>query len=83
MVALDKTPNIIYNIFNFEEPNVVFLYGVLMLIFMIIFSKIDINYGMLIGLLFFSIVVYYFYTFNRFLTCRLRLSSQHHGSQAT
>ena len=28
-------------------------------------------------------VVYYFYTFNRFLTCRLRLSSQHHGSQAT
>jgi hypothetical protein len=62
MVALDKTPNIIYNIVNFEEPNVVFMYGVLMLFFIIIFSKLDINYGMLIGLLFYSIVVYYFYT---------------------
>ena len=62
MVALEKTPNIIYNIVNFEEPNVVFMYGVLMLFFILIFSKLDINYGMLIGLLFYSIVVYYFYT---------------------
>ncbi len=62
MVALEKTPNIIYNILNFEEPNVVFLYGVLMIIFMLVFSKIDINYGLLIGLLFFSVVLYYFYT---------------------
>ncbi len=44
MVALDKTPNIIYNIVNFEEPNVVFMYGVLMLFFIIIFSKLDIIY---------------------------------------
>lgn len=62
MIALEKTPNILYNIINYEEPNIVFLYGVLMIIFLIIFSKLDINYGMLIGLIFFSILIYYFYT---------------------
>ena len=35
MVALNKTPNILYNIVNFEEPTVVFKYGVLMLFFII------------------------------------------------
>ena len=62
MVALDKTPNVIYNILNFEEQNVIFLYGVLMIIFIVIFSRISINYSIIIGLLFYSIIVYYFYT---------------------
>lgn len=62
MVAIEKTPNVIYNILNFEEPNIVFQYGVLLIIFMIVFSSISINYGIIIGLLFYSIIVYYFYT---------------------
>lgn len=62
MSALNKTPNILYNIINFEEPNVVFLYGVLMIIFIILFSILSINYSIIIGLLFYSILIYYFYT---------------------
>lgn len=62
MVAIDKTPSVIYNILNFEEPNIVFQYGILLVIFIIIFSRININYSIIIGLLFYCIIVYYFYT---------------------
>jgi hypothetical protein len=62
MVALDKSPNVIYNILNFEEPNVIFIYGVVLILFILIFSRLSINYGIIVGLLFYCILIYYFYT---------------------
>jgi hypothetical protein len=62
MIALEKSPNVIYNILNFEEPKVIFIYGIVLIFFILIFSKISINFGIIIGLLFYSILIYYFYT---------------------
>lgn len=62
MVALDKSPNVIYNILNFEEPNVIFIYGIVLILFILIFSRLSINYGIIVGLLFYCILIYYFYT---------------------
>ena len=57
-----QSDNILYNIINYQEPETLFFYGVLLVVFIFIFTLIEINYGLLIGLIFYSIVVYYFYT---------------------
>jgi hypothetical protein len=62
MEALDKSPNIIYNIFNYEEPKFIFFYGVLLIIFIFISSRINFSTSILIGLVFYCIIVYYIYT---------------------
>ncbi len=62
MESLDKSPNIIYNIFNYEEPEYIFYYGVLLVIFIFASSKINFATNVLIGLVFYSLVIYYFYT---------------------
>lgn len=58
----NETDNVIYNIINYQEPQTLFLYGVLLVIFIFISAKIDFNYSILIGLMFYSILIYYLYT---------------------
>ncbi len=62
MEALDKSPNILYNIINFEEPEYLFYYGVLLVFFIFISSKITFSTSVLIGLVFYCILIYYYYT---------------------
>ena len=62
---LDKfkeTDNVIYNVVNYQDPQTIFSYGILLVIFIYASSKIDFNYSILIGLIFYSIVIYYLYT---------------------
>ena len=63
-----KTNNIIYNILNYDEPSIIFNYGIFLIIIIFIFSKINFNINILIGLLFFSIISYYFYTYKEINT---------------
>jgi len=59
---INSTPNILYNIINYEEPRIIFNYFILIIIFIFIFSNINFNISIFIGLIFCSIVIYYFYT---------------------
>jgi hypothetical protein len=57
-----ETDNTIYNIINSQEPQIIFFYGVLLVIFIFFSSKINFNYSVLIGLIFYSILIFYIYT---------------------
>jgi hypothetical protein len=62
---LDKfkeTDNVIYNIINYQEPQTIFAYGVILAIVIFFSAKINFNYSILIGLIFYSIFIYYLYT---------------------
>lgn len=59
----NKTDNIIYNIISNDSPQIIFNYFIGIVIFIFIFNKINFNINILIGLLFFSILVYYIYTY--------------------
>ena len=61
-----KTDNIIYNIINTDDPKYIFLYGIVLVIFLFTFSKINFNINLLIGLLFASILIYYIYTYREY-----------------
>ena len=52
----------LYNIINFEEPKQIFIYFIILVIFIFIFSNIDFNLSIFIGLIFFTILLYYLYT---------------------
>ena len=56
------TDNIMYNIINYQDPQTIFSYGVLLVIFIYVSAKINFSYSILIGLLFYSILIYYLYT---------------------
>jgi Ca2+/Na+ antiporter len=60
---INSTPNILYNIINYEESNIIFNYFILIIIFLFIFSNIDFKVSTFIGLIFCSIIIYYFYTY--------------------
>lgn len=57
-----ETDNIIYNILNYQEPQTIFFYGFLLVIVIYISLKIEFNYSILIGLIFYSIFIFYLYT---------------------
>ena len=57
-----ETDNIIYNIINYQDPKTIFLYGIILIMFIFICGKINFNYSILIGLIFYSILIYYLYT---------------------
>jgi hypothetical protein len=58
----NKSDFFLYNILNFENKNVVFLYGLLLVIFIFIFTHINVTFSLFIGLIFYTIIIYYFYT---------------------
>ena len=57
-----KTSNILYNIINYEEPNIIFNYAILLVFFIFIFNKISVTFSLYVGLIFFTIIIYYSYT---------------------
>jgi len=57
-----ETDNIIYNIINSQEPKQIFMYGLIIVIITFISTKIIFNTNILIGLVFCSLIIYYFYT---------------------
>lgn len=62
---LDKyteTENIAYNILNYQDSQTIFWYGIILIAFIFFSTKINFNYAILIGLIFYSIFVYYLYT---------------------
>jgi hypothetical protein len=59
---ISKTDNILYNIINFEEPQQIFFYFILLILFLFIFTNIDFSITLFIGIIFYSILIYYFYT---------------------
>jgi hypothetical protein len=62
----DETNNLLYNIINFNEPKNIFLYGIIIIIGIWIFSNITCNYNILIGLIFCSLIIYYQYTYFKY-----------------
>lgn len=61
-----ETNNLLYNIINFNEPQNIFLYGIIIVVGIFIFSNITLNYNILIGLIFCSIIIYYQYTYFKY-----------------
>lgn len=62
MFENENNCNIIYSILNNEDSTVIFNYGLLLIVFIFIFSKINFSINLFIGLIFYSILIYYFYT---------------------
>jgi Ca2+/Na+ antiporter len=60
---INSTSNILYNIINYEESYIIFNYFILIIFFLFIFSNIDFKVSTFIGLIFCSIIIYYFYTY--------------------
>ena len=60
---INSTSNILYNIINYEESYVIFNYFILIIFFLFVFSNIDFKISTFIGLIFCSIIIYYFYTY--------------------
>jgi len=52
----------LYNIINFEEPKQIFIYFIILVIFLFIFSKINFSISLFIGLIFFAILLFYLHT---------------------
>ncbi len=62
-MGLQKSDFFLYNILNFEEPQVVFMYGMGLVIFLFIATKINFSLSLLISLMIYTVIVYYFYTY--------------------
>lgn len=59
---MSSTANILYNILNYEEPNIICNYFIILVIFIFIFSNINFSITLFIGLIFFSIFIYFLHT---------------------
>jgi hypothetical protein len=57
-----ETENIAYNILNYQNPQTIFWYGIILIVFIFFSTKINFNYSLLIGLIFYAIFIYYLYT---------------------
>lgn len=55
----NKNTFFLYDIANYEYPQVIFWYGVMLVVFLYIFSCIDFSISLFIGIIFFSILLYY------------------------
>ena len=62
------TDNILYNILNFNTPQSLFLYGVIILTGVFISINVSINYNILIGLIFCVLIILYHYTYLKYNT---------------
>jgi hypothetical protein len=63
MTETDKESNFfLYNIINFEEPKQIFIYFIILVIFLFIFSNINFSVSLFIGLIFFAILLLYLNT---------------------
>lgn len=53
----------LYNIIKFEEPNVIFIYAVLLFVFIYLSIKINFTISLLIALMIYTVIIYYFYVY--------------------
>lgn len=60
------TENLLYNIINSNEPKNIFMYSVIIIIGIYISINITFNYNIFIGLIFCSLIIYYFYTWDKY-----------------
>jgi hypothetical protein len=63
---ISETNNLLYNIINFNEPENIFLYGIIIVIGVFISNNLSYNYNILIGLIFCSLIIYYQYTYFKY-----------------
>ena len=62
---LNVENNSLYNIINIENKKVVFNYLILLVVIIVCFKHIEINLSIIVGLIFFAILIYYFNTYRR------------------
>jgi hypothetical protein len=60
-----ETENVLYNIINSQDPQQIFLYGIIIVIITFISTKIIYNSNILIGLIFCSLIIYYLYVYRK------------------
>ncbi len=53
----------LYNIIKFEEPNVIFIYAMLLFLFIYLSIKINFTVSLLIALIIYTVIIYYFYIY--------------------
>jgi len=61
-----ETDNLLYNVINSEDPQQIFMYGIIIVIITFISTKIIYNSNVLIGLVFCSLIIYYLYTYRKY-----------------
>ena len=61
-----ETDNLLYNVINSQDPQQIFLYGMIIVIITFISTKIIYNSNVLIGLVFCSLIIYYLYTYRKY-----------------
>lgn len=61
-----ETDNLLYNVINSQDPQQIFLYGMIIVIITFISTKIIYNSNILIGLVFCSLIIYYLYTYRKY-----------------
>ena len=64
--ANKETDNLLYNVINTEDPQQIFMYGIIIVIITFISTKIIYNSNVLIGLIFCSLIIYYLYTYRKY-----------------
>ena len=57
--------NLLYNIINEENNQVLFFYGVFLVIIILIFTNINFSISLFIGLIFYCIIISYNHTYNK------------------
>lgn len=61
-----ETDNLLYNIINSEDPQQIFMYGIIIIMAIFISTKIIYSPNVLIGLVFCSLIIYYLYTYRKY-----------------
>jgi len=61
-----ETDNLLYNVINSQDPQQIFMYGMIIIIVTFISTKIIYNSNVLIGLIFCSLIIYYLYTYRKY-----------------
>jgi hypothetical protein len=61
-----ETDNLLYNVINSQDPQQIFMYGMIIIIITFISTKIIYNSNVLIGLVFCSLIIYYLYTYRKY-----------------
>ena len=61
----DKGTFFLYDIANYEYPQVIFFYGVTLFIFIYIFTSIDFTFSLFVGLILFTVLLYYIWYYRK------------------
>ncbi len=62
-MSTSRSEFFLYNIIKFEEPNVIFIYAMLLFVFIYLSIKINFTISLLIALIIYTVIIYYFYIY--------------------